>query len=116
LETDRFFMNAGGLKDRQLPGTRQPTVELNVEYQDNSLWDALEADSELTLVISLIGGALSTGNETMQVAIPCLKLDGDLPEGGPDQIASQAIKLTGLDNLTAAQPMWITTRSSDSAL
>jgi hypothetical protein len=113
---DRFFMNAGGLKDRQLPGTRQPTVELNVEYQDNSLWDALEADSELTLVISLIGGALSTGNETMQVAIPCLKLDGDLPEGGPDQIASQAIKLTGLDNLTAAQPMWITTRSSDSAL
>ena len=113
---DRFFMNGAGLKDRQLPGTRQPTVELNVEYQDNTLWDALEADSELTLVISLVGGSLSTGNETMQVAIPALKLDGDLPEGGPDAIASQSIKLTGLDNLTAAQPMVIATRTSDTAL
>lgn len=113
---DRFFMNGAGLKDRQLPGTRQPTVELNVEYQDNTLWDALEADSELTLVISLVGGSLSTGNETMQVAIPALKLDGDLPEGGPDAIASQPIKLTGLDNLTAAQPMVIATRTSDTAL
>jgi len=113
---DRIFMNAGGVKDRQLPGTRQPTVELNVEYQDNSLWDAFEADSELTLVISLVGGSLSAGTETAQFAIPCLKLDGDLPEGGPDAIASQPIKMTGLDNLTATQPMWIVTRTSDTAL
>jgi len=113
--TDRFFMNAAGRKDRQLPGTRQPAVELNVEYQDNSLWDALEADSELALVISLIGGALSTGYETMQIAIPCLKLDGGLPEGGPDAIASQAIKMVGLDNLTQS-PLQIITRTSDTAL
>ena len=99
-----------------MPGTRQPTVELNVEYQDNTLWDALEADSELTLVITLVGGALSSGNETVQIVLPASKLDGDLPEGGPDAIASQSIKMTGLDNLTAAQPMWITTRTSDAAL
>ncbi len=37
LTTDRLFMNNAGLKDRQLPGTRLPTVELNVEYQDNTL-------------------------------------------------------------------------------
>ena len=113
--TDRFFMNAAGRKDRQLPGTRQPAVELNVEYQDNSLWDALEADSELALVISLVGGVLSTGYETMQIAIPCLKLDGGLPEGGPDAIASQAIKMVGLDNLTQS-PLQIVTRTSDTAL
>ena len=113
---DRFFMNGAGLKDRQLPGTRQPTVELNVEYQDNTWWDAIEADSELTLVVSLVGGALSSGGETMQIVIPALKPDGDLPTGGPDTIASQSIKLTGLDNLTAAQPMWIVTRTSDTAL
>lgn len=113
--TDRFFMNSNGRKDRQLPGTRQPAVELNVEYQGNSLWDALEADAELALVISLIGGALSTGYETMQIAIPCLKLDGGLPEGGPDAIASQAIKMVGLDNLTQS-PLQIITRTSDTAL
>ena len=113
--TDRYFMNAGGVKDRQLPGTRQPTVELNVEYGDNALWDAFEADSELTLVISLLAGSLSAGFETFQIPIPALKLDGDLPEGGPDAIASQAIKMTGLNNLSQA-PMQIVTRTSDTAL
>ena len=113
--TDRYFMNAGGVKDRQLPGTRQLTVELNVEYGDNALWDAFEADSELTLVISLLAGSLSAGFETFQIPIPALKLDGDLPEGGPDAIASQAIKMTGLDNLSQA-PMQIVTRTSDTAL
>ncbi len=113
--SDRFFMNSGGLKDRQLPGTRQPTVELNVEYQDNTLWDALEANSDLCLVINLVGGSLSSGNETMQIAIPDLELDGGLPEGGPDAIASQAIKMVGLDNLTNP-PIAIITRTSDTAL
>lgn len=116
LVTDRFFANGGGLKDKPVPGTRKPTVEMNVEYGSDVLWDAFEADSELTLVISLVGAALASGNETLQIAIPCVKLDGDLPEGGPDAIASQAIKMSGLDNLTAAQPMVISTRTSDTAL
>lgn len=51
----------------------------------------------------------------MQIAIPCLKLDGGLPEGGPDAIASQAIKMVGLDNLTQS-PLQIVTRTSDTAL
>lgn len=115
IVADRFFMNNAGLKDRQLPGTRLPTVELNVEYQDNTLWDALEADSDLSLVINLVGGALATGSETLQVVIPDLKLDEGLPEGGPDSIASQAIKMVGLDNLTQA-PIVMVSRTSDTAL
>lgn len=115
IVADRFFMNNAGLKDRQLPGTRLPTVELNVEYQDNTLWDALEANSDLSLVITLVGGALATGNETLQVVIPNLELDEGLPEGGPDAIASQAIKMVGLDNLTQA-PIVMVSRTSDTAL
>lgn len=112
---DGFFMNGAGLKDRQLPGTRLPTVELNVEYQDNTLWDALEANSDLSLVINLVGASLATGNETLQVVIPDLELDEGLPEGGPDAIASQAIKMVGLDNLTQA-PIVMVSRTSDTAL
>ena len=114
LVNDRFFMNGGGIKDRQLPGTRLPTVELNVEYQDNTLWDALEANSDLSLVINMVG-PLGIGSEVLQVVIPDLELDEGLPEGGPDAIASQAIKMVGLDNLTQA-PITIVTRTSDTAL
>lgn len=114
IVNDRFFMNNAGLKDQQLPGTRLPTVELNVEYKDNTLWDALEANSDLSLVITLVG-PLGLGSETLQVVIPDLELDEGLPEGGPDAIASQAIKMVGLDNLTQA-PIVMVSRTSDTAL
>lgn len=116
LVADRFFANGSGLKDVPLPGTRKPSVEMNIEYGANTMWDALEADSELVLVVTLSAGALGVGNETVQIVIPALKPDGDLPEGGPDAIASQPMKFTGLDNLTATQPMWVVTRTSDTAL
>lgn len=112
---DRFFAGASGLKDKPLPGLRLPSVEMNVEYQDNTLWDAFEADTDLTLVVTLSAGALGVGNETIQIALPCLRLDGDLPEGGPDVVASQAIKLSVMDNLTNP-PLVISTRTSDTAL
>ena len=115
IVADGFFMNNAGLKDRQLPGTRLPTVELSAEYQADTLWDALEANSDLSLVINLVGASLATGNETLQVVIPDLKLDEGLPEGGPDAIASQAIKMVGLDNLTQA-PIVMVSRTSDTAL
>jgi hypothetical protein len=117
LVADRVFANGGGLKSLPLPGTRQPSVEMNIEYGADTLWDALEADSELTLVITLVtSGALSTGVETVQIIIPAVKPDDGLPEGGPDQIASMAMKFTGLDNLSAAQPLWVVVRTSDTAL
>lgn len=116
LVADRIFVGSGGLKSKQLPATRQPSVEMNVEYGSNDLWDAFIAQTPLCIVFSLVGAALSTGNETLQIVLPEMKLDGDLPEGGPESIASQPIKLTALDNLTAAQPLWVVTRTSDTAL
>lgn len=109
--TSRFYANAGGLKDRQLPGTRQPAIELDVDYVTNDLRDAWLGQSALTLVATM-----TAGTDVLQVVVPEMKLDGDLPEGGPDVIASQAIKASVLDNLTAAQPLWIVTRTSDTAL
>ena len=102
LVADRFFANGGGLKAKPKPGTRAPKIEMKVEYGANDLRDAFLSQTPLGVVFSLVGGPLNTGTEVVQVVIPEIKLDGDLPEGGPDAIATQAIKATVLDNLTAA--------------
>ena len=118
LLTERFYANGGGLKDRQLPGTRAPAVELSVDYGANDLWDAIESDLDLSLVITLVGAALATGNETIQVSIPVLRPEDDgLPQASsPDELASQALKLTGMDGQVAAQQIWVVTRTTDTAL
>lgn len=108
---DRHFAGASGLKAKPKPGTRQPTLEMSVEYGANDLRDAYLGQVPLGMLIHLSAGADQT-----QLVLPEIKLNGDLPEGGPDAIASQAIKADVLDNLTAAQPLWIVTRTSDAAL
>lgn len=111
LLTDRFFVGAAGLKGKPLAGTREISVEMNVEYGSTTLRDAFLNQTAMTLVVTI-----GTGADQVQIVLPEIKLDGDLPEGGPDAPPSQAIKATVLDNLTASQPLWIVARTSDSAL
>lgn len=111
LVADRFFVGAAGLKGKPLPGEREIKVEMNVEYGATALRDAFLGQTAMSLVITL-----GTGADQWQIVLSELKLDGDLPEGGPDAPPQQAIKATVLDNLTATQPIWIVARTSDTAL
>lgn len=111
LVADRFFIGAAGLKGKPKPGMREISVEMNVEYGATALRDAFLNQTAMTLVVNI-----GTGADVVQIVLSELKLDGDLPEGGPDAPPSQAIKATVLDNLTASQPLWIVARTSDSAL
>jgi hypothetical protein len=115
LVKDRFFAAAGGLKAKPLPGTREPKIELGVEYGTNALRDAWLADTPMSLLITLTAGALTSGLETLQVVIPEIKLDGGLPEGSAEAPAQQSITASVLDNL-ALTPLAIVARTSDTAL
>lgn len=119
LQKERYFANQGGRKSAQLPATRAITGELVMEYGANTLRDAWLAQTPMTLVIRLeTEGALSTGVETIEVYLPEIKIDDDpLPSSsGADAIAEQTVAFTGLDNLTAADPIVISVRTSDTAL
>ena len=115
LKADRYLFGLGGKKARQVPLNREVSGKLEVEYSDQAFRDAFLADTPLTLVITYAGGALSTGVETFQAVVPEIRLDGELPKGEGD-IAVMSCGFTGLDNLTAAQPLWLVTRTSDAAL
>lgn len=115
LKSDRYLFGGGGRKARQVALNRELTGSLKAEYSDTAFRDAFLADTPLTLVITYAGGALSAGVETMQIVVPEIRLEGELPKG-EGEVAVMDCGFTGLDNLTAAQPLWLITRTSDSAL
>ena len=62
------------------------------------------------------GGALSTGVETLQFVLPEVRLDKGTPNSnGPDLITVD-YDLRVMDNLSAAQPLWVVWRTADNAL
>ena len=45
-----------------------------------------------------------------------MKLDGKLPTSNGGELITVGLEFTVLDNLTAAQPLWIVARTADAAL
>lgn len=116
---DRYFTGAGGRRAHPRPATRAITGELVLEYVSDSLSSAWLAQSQMTLVIRLeTPQALSVGVETVEVYLPCIMLDDDpLPSSsGVDAIAQQTVAFTGMDDLTAPDPIVVSVRTADTAL
>lgn len=110
LKTDRYNCGGGGRKDKPIPGLREISGSMVAEYAGTSFRDAVMADTSLTIVKTF-----TSGTDVLQIIVPDVRLDGDLPKASTD-LALQDIKWVGLDNLTAAQPIWIVCRTADTAL
>lgn len=109
--------NSGGalLKDAPVPGKRELAVTFDLEYLSNTVRDAQLGRTSIPLLITLTGGALSTGTETLQVAIPDVRGKGipKATEGTTGIVQSFDGKayLTGASKL-----LYVATRTSDTAL
>ena len=116
LDADRYNAGGGGRKARQLTGERKISGSLEVEYDNAMFRDAVLSDAPLNLVVTYTAGPLSSGLETLQIVVPEIKLSGELPKSNGGDLIKQSLKFVGLDNLTAAQPLWVVVRTSDAAL
>lgn len=116
LSADRFNMGGAGRKDKPTVGLRDISGTAVIEYADTTFRDAVLNETPMALVAALTAGALSTGNETFQVALPEVKFDKELAKANKTDLVLQSMAFTVLDNLTAAQPIWLSTRTADAAL
>lgn len=105
-----------GRKRKVYPGKPGITGKLEVEYVDATFRDAFLADTPMSLVVTYEAGALSSGKETIQIVIPEIKFDGEMPKPNGAELVVSTMAFTGLDNATAAQPIWVVMRTSDAAL
>ena len=59
--------------------------------------------------------AVEDPDEVLQIVIPEVKVDGELPKGTGEMI-STTMSWVGLENQSAAEPLWIVSRTHDTAL
>jgi hypothetical protein len=116
MATDRYNFGGGGRKSKPTEGLRAITGNLVVEYDSTTFRDAVLNDTPMNLVLTFTGGALSVGNETLQIVVPEIKFDSEIPKTNGTDLITQNMAFQGLDNLTAAQPIWVVTRTADTAL
>jgi hypothetical protein len=116
LRTDRFNGGGAGRKSKPLPGLRDISGSATVEYDSTTFRDAVLNETPMGLLFQYTGGALSTGVETIQLVLPEVKFDAELAKTNGTDLITQAMKFAVLDNLTAAQPIWLVVRTSESAL
>lgn len=116
LQTDRFNGGGAGRKAKPLVGLREITGQATVEYDSTTFRDAVINDTPMALMFQFTAGALSTGVETIQVVLPEVKFDSELAKTNGTSLVNQSMAFQVLDNLTAAQPIWVIVRTSDSTL
>ncbi len=117
LNNERYAIGNAGLKSDQVNGMPEIKGKMKVEYTDTTLRDAFLADTELALLLTFTSTeALSTGFATLQIAVPALKLNSDLPKSNEGDVIELDVEFDVLDNLVATTALQIVARTADTAL
>lgn len=116
IRQDRFNFGGLGRKSKPTPGLREITGTLVIEYDSTTYRDLILNDGALTAIVGFTGGALSVSVETLQIVLSEIKLNGKLPAPNGTDLITQEVSFTGLDNLSAAQPIWVATRTADATI
>ena len=96
----------GGLPTIRKPGLRAITGTVNVEYEGATFRDAIIADTSLVLLVTL-----TNGTDVVQVVIPEVRLNGNLPTSNGAERVTHDLAFEGLTSNLA-----IVTRTADAAL
>lgn len=105
-------LTGGGLRSRKPVFSKQGEVSgsLTAEYTDNVLRDAYLAQTALPLLLTL-----TNGTAVLQVALASVRLRGEVPASNGGEPISVTVPFMAFDDDTAAEPLWVVYRSTDTA-
>lgn len=117
LDSGGWNLGGAGKRARKPVVALSPvTGKMGAEYDSTVLRDAYMAQTPLALLLtfthpSTIGTA---AHPVLQVYVPCIKLDGELPKAAGGDVIAQSIDFVGLDPQVAAQaPIYVVYVSTD---
>ncbi|TFD80712.1 hypothetical protein E3T54_02935 [Cryobacterium sp. Sr8] len=119
LDENGFDYGGAGKRSRKPAlGLRSGTGTITAEYDSNVLRDAYLAQTNLALVLTFASTvAISAGVfPTIQITIPNIRLEGELPKAAAGDVITQAIGFTVLDNRTAAHPIYVAIVTPETAI
>lgn len=114
-----FYMGGAGKRGRApVVGTRGISGSVTVEYTDNTLRDAFLAQTDLALVLKFAHPvAIVAGNfPTLEITIPVIRIDGELPQANGGEPISTEVAFTGLDGRVAAHPFYVAIVTAETAI
>ncbi|WP_422934980.1 phage tail tube protein [Sinomonas sp. P47F7] len=121
LDDGGFTFGNGGKRGRKpvFGSVGEGKGKLTAEYTDNVLRDAYLSQADLSLVLTfktatLIGA--SALNPTVQVVLPDIRLNGDIPQTNGGAPVSLPVDFDILDGLNAGSPIYVAVVTSDTAI
>lgn len=119
LDSEGFNFGGAGKRTRQnVVGLRSGTGTITAEYTDNVLRDAYMNQTDLALVLTFADPVAIVGSDypTLQITIPNIRLDGELPKSASGQPVTLQSSFTMLDNRVAAQPIYVAIVTAETAI
>ena len=114
-----YNLGGGGKRSRRpAVGIAELTGKLTAEYDSTTFRDAVRDQTPLALVATFQGPTdITAGNKpTLQIVIPDIRFEGELPKSNGGDVISQSIEFSGFDGLVAPHALYIATRTADTAL
>jgi len=88
---------------------RKVDGSMTIEYDSNKHTDLILSDASISLIATFTSGA-----DAVQVVLPDIKLNGDLPTPTTGDLVSHKVNFEAFHS--AAQMMWLVVRTADTAL
>lgn len=114
----RTIGGAGLVVRKPILGAASISGSMTVEYDSTTLRDAYINQTDLALVLTFTHSTtIGTGTPVacvLQVVVPVIRLEGEVPKAGKGEAITQSIDFTGLDGLASStSPLYVVYRSTD---
>jgi hypothetical protein len=117
LDDAGFNLGGAGKRTRKNAlGKAAISGSMTAEYDAATLRDAYLNNTDLTLLLTFtLPDAIATDiYPVLQIHVPLIKLEGELPKANGGDVITQTIPFTGLDSLAAStEPIYVVYRTED---
>ncbi|WP_160665336.1 phage tail tube protein [Pseudarthrobacter sp. ATCC 49987] len=119
IDDGGFNLGAGGKRGRRpVVGMADAKGKVTAEYSDTVLRDAYLNQTPLALTLTFTAATTigTSAKPVLQIHLPDIRLEGELPKSGGGSVIKQSIDFTVLDGLVAGAPICVALVTTDTAI
>jgi hypothetical protein len=119
LDKEGYNFGTAGKRGRApVIGLRSGQGSLVVDYTDNTMRDAYLNQTNLSIVLTFQGTTAISGTNypTIQLVIPCARLNGEMPKAAGGDVITQSCDFNVYDNRVAAEPVYVVIVTPETAI
>lgn len=119
IDDGGFTFGSGGKRGRKpVVGMPEAKGKVTAEYADTVLRDAYLNQTPLALTLTFESDTVigTSSRPTLQIHLPEIRLDGELPKSNGGSVVKQSIDFVVLDGLVAGSPIYVALVTTDTAV